>query len=181
MESYGTELLGTAGVTGPVGVEALPVAMTSIAVEDMDGLLRDRVELERVKARLASVEEAFPMEKSRRTTAERAFRHVAERLRAEAIERDWCSEYDEFVEEVNAEIVRMGGAGGEYLQLQTSERDFEVTVTVSLTMTKTISGKSEEDVREWVRDNDDWKDGVQIDEGWDLDSLDLEEVRADES
>ena len=161
MESYGTEMLGTAGATGPVGVE--PVVRNLV----------DRVELDRVTHDLIQM-------KVRATVAERSFHLVAEKIREEAIEREWCSDYDEFVDDVNAEIARLGG--DKYgLQMQSSEHDYDVTVTVTVRMTKTMSGKSERDINDYVRENDSWHDGIEITDGWELDDFDLENVRSDKS
>ena len=57
----------------------------------------------------------------------RAGETIADALREEAISRDWCAEYEEFIERVNAELP----AG--YPRLQPCWRTYHVTFDVNLT------------------------------------------------
>lgn len=77
------------------------------------------------------------------------FAAVGEALMEEAIQRDWCSEYDEFVDRVNSQTKR--------LDLPIREQEYEVEVTVSgyieTTTTVTVTAYSQENADKMVAEN----------------------------
>ena len=64
---------------------------------------------------------------------------IGKALRDEADERDWCDDYDNFVQEVNKHL---------HVELPVREHDYVVTATFSVTLRYTVSAQSEDDARE---------------------------------
>ena len=88
-----------------------------------------------------------------------AMKIIGDRLIEEAESRGWCAEFDEIIEEVNAELP----SGWE---LPTRKREYEVQVTVTgkitTTTTVTVEASSEQAARDMV--NEDTEDHVDLDE-----------------
>lgn len=87
------------------------------------------------------------------------FAIVGDMLKEEAERRGWCGEYDEFVERVNSRTAR--------LELPTREEEYEVTVTVTGTMTHettvSVMARSQEDANTMVDENmDDYVDADDV-------------------
>lgn len=100
------------------------------------------------------------------------FKIVSEALLREAEERDWCSDYNNFVEDVNEHLTIM--------QLQTLEKDYEVEVELTRTQTVTayvkISAKSAEEA-EQLTENLSFDDIVAesvSEDDWDTDDYNIE-------
>lgn len=64
---------------------------------------------------------------------------ISEALLSEADARGWCSDYDTFVKALNSKL---------NLPLTERCREFEVTATYTITLTKMIDASSEDDARE---------------------------------
>lgn len=79
---------------------------------------------------------------------ERDIRIIGEALIQEAEDRDWCSAYDDFVEELNRSLT---------IELKTREKEYEVEIEVTQKRTQrvtvTISANSEAHARELIEDD----------------------------
>ena len=110
--------------------------------------------------------------------ANRAFSIVAEALHQEAIERDWCGEYDDFVDEVNAALPT-GFA------LEHCRKDYEIEATITVRVRINHEDRSKADAEQWFEDNQDdlirafTRNGYSSSEcellEYDLDSFEVEE------
>lgn len=73
---------------------------------------------------------------------------IGEALIQEAEDRDWCSAYDDFIEELNRSLT---------IELKTREKEYEVEVEVTQKRTQrvtiTISANSESHARELIEDD----------------------------
>ncbi len=76
------------------------------------------------------------------STLQRRLDYVAEALLAEAEERDWCSEYDEFVNKVNNHLG--------YTVLTPRSREYEVTYTVTFTVEARDEDEAQETADEYM-------------------------------
>lgn len=65
-------------------------------------------------------------------------------LLEEAENRDWCSEFDEFVEGVNGHL---------NIELDGRERDFDVTVEVTYRVVRTVSARTESEAEDLATDD----------------------------
>lgn len=84
-----------------------------------------------------------------RTDAMRAIAMIGERLITESNDRNWCSEFDEIIDDVN-------GALPGWLQLPVREREYEVAWTetyyVTVCRSTTVTARNEEQACEYVGD-----------------------------
>lgn len=94
-------------IAEPIGADLLPIP-------------------DRVQARIDALGQTH--ENLRRELASRdsAIRMIGEALREEAEERDWCSEYDEFVKKLNERLPNG-------VELPTRQREFRVSFVVTAT------------------------------------------------
>ncbi|NBO53328.1 MAG: hypothetical protein EBU84_01780 [Actinobacteria bacterium] len=138
--------------------------------------------LDMANARLAEVQrELAEVQRG----AARIVETIASALRDEAERRDWCAEYDEFVESVNDDIqsvsLSMSSDSARRLlatmRLAPLTREYEVTHVVTLTFTQTVRARSENDALEWCDNNYNVEDALARRE-WD--DYEVTEVTADE-
>lgn len=103
------------------------------------------------------------------------FDSVSIALRDEALERDWCDMYNEFVDNVNTGLVHM--------KLLTLKANYEVKVKIEQTREQyvhiTVEATSEEDAEEMVSnwDYSDLLDNTD-DYNWDVTDYDTDTIRA---
>jgi hypothetical protein len=64
---------------------------------------------------------------------------IGETLMREADDRGWCDAYDEVIDRLNEKL---------YVELPTRTKEYDVTVTYTVVMRKTVEAKSEEDAQE---------------------------------
>ena len=105
----------------------------------------------------------------------RDFEYLATAIKDEAENRSWCSEYDTFIDEVNAHL--------EIMDIELREREYEVTINYSVrgsgTWTTTVSATSEESAQEAATSEFEYDD---IDtSGMDLDDIDVDDVDVNEA
>ena len=112
--------------------------------------------------------------RGRAESAERAFRIVSDELGHEAQSRNWCEEFNEFVERVNERI--SSEASNSMCRLEGTDQEYSVTLQVSMTVYASVTAKSEADARSKAEnfDESDLRDG-------DFDQIDLDvtEVEVD--
>ena len=79
---------------------------------------------------------------------ERDIELISNALLEQAKDRDWCSQYDEFIKNLNKELS---------VELKTREREYEVEIEITQkrtqTVTVTITADSEEHARELIEDD----------------------------
>lgn len=85
-----------------------------------------------------------------RDEAQRAISAIGERLITESNDRNWCSEFDEIIDDVN------GNLPG-WLQLPTREREYEVrwteTYTITVNRSTSVTARNEEQACEIAADS----------------------------
>jgi len=105
-------------------------------------------EIERLNERIKVLSDDSANSRVKIMDLKQALRIVNERLNEEAEKRDWCSEYDEILREVNDKIER--DAGGVY-QLQGLKREWKFSVqgtaTVDWEEEVTVEASTEDEAR----------------------------------
>lgn len=113
-----------------------------------------------------------------KSQAQRAIYIIGERLLTEADDRGWCAEFDEIIDDVNANLPS-------YLQLPTRSKDYTVTWTETYTITVKRSEcvsemRNEDDAIDYIRSNAETLDFSELqyqdvlDCAWDSDNNDYE-------
>lgn len=113
----------------------------------------DRMTIGKVIASFANIdyhrEEWAKRADEKEAAAVKAIRIIGERLIQESNDRDWCSEFDQIIDDVNSALPG-------WLQLPTREREYEVawTETYYLTVRRstTVTARNEEDACNMVAD-----------------------------
>lgn len=101
---------------------------------------------------------------------ERDIRIIGEALIEEAEERDWCSQFDDFIEKVNNEL-------SVELPLRQHEYDVEmlITQTRTQTVTVTVTARNTDEARRLVEDDpSNHFDGHISDYDWDIEDEETE-------
>jgi len=95
------------------------------------------------------------------------FDSVSIALRDEALEREWCDQYNEFVDNVNGQLV--------YMKLLSAKTDYDVEVKIQETREQTVyisvEATSAEEAEEIVSDYD-YSDIADRGDDWDWDRTD---------
>lgn len=108
---------------------------------------------------------------------ERDIARIGEALIQEAEDRDWCSAYDDFVEELNRSLT---------IELKTREKEYEVEIEVTQKRTQrvtvTISANSEAHARELIEDDpSNYYEEKISDYDWDIEDEDSDIVDVTEA
>jgi len=127
------------GYVFPVPAEPVEPAIITDLQEQIDTLKR---ELERANERVTALSE-------RAGKWERDFNRHAGAVLQEAIDRDWCDEYERVMDGIqnDLEIAVIPQREQEY------EIEVEITASASYTTTVTVTARSQEDAEEIVRDD----------------------------
>jgi hypothetical protein len=138
-------------------------------------------DLNHLKSIIASLKSALAVAKSSaetyearsnksRESHERDIELIGIALMTEAEQRDWCSAYDDFVEELNNRL---------NVELKTREHEYDIEIEViqrrSQRVTVTITARSEDHARELIEDDPSnyYEDKVS-DYDWEVDDEDSE-------
>lgn len=97
--------------------------------------------------------------------------HIGSALIAEAEERGWCSQYDEFINKVNRIL---------HIELETRERTYVVEVTAHVSMQVEVEASSLNQAIEFARDSVGNLDGRSYDDV-SVTNIDIEDVSAEVS
>lgn len=97
--------------------------------------------------------------------------HIGSALIAEAEERGWCSQYDEFINKVNRIL---------HIELETRERTYVVEVTARVSMQVEVEASSLNQAIESARDSVNYLDGRSYEEV-SVTNIDIEDVSAEVS
>lgn len=114
------------------------------------------LEVQELERRIAQLNETIAT--LRNTVSATTQRHhedidrISERLILECVQRNWCSDYDKVVDDLNSQL---------HIGLQRREREYEVEVTVSYRLTTRYMATSEEDAEAYV-DTEDFLEQAQI-------------------
>jgi hypothetical protein len=106
------------------------------------------------------------------------FQIISNELKNEADRRGWCSDYEDFIESVNAQT--------KHYELQSLVREFQVTVDLTKTLTTTVTlyieARSLESAEETVHECYDFNDLERHanDSDWDVDESDYSVVEVSE-
>ena len=113
----------------------------------------DRMTIGKVIASFANIdyhrEEWAKRADEKEAAAVRAIQIIGERLIQESNDRNWCSEFDEIIDDVNSALPG-------WLQLPVREREYEVswteTYTVTVCRSTTVTARNEEQACEYAGD-----------------------------
>lgn len=131
---------------------------------DLQAPEANRAPAERIAMLEQSIESLNQQLQSARASLARSaadFEAVADRIKTEAEERDWCSEYDDIVRSVNLQL--------QMHELYTRAKEYEVSYTITATIT------SKQDPDDEISGND-W---VNVIESLICDTIDVEEISVD--
>lgn len=116
------------------GAEAEVARSTVVALHEE--LASARAEVEELReSKYQALREAHENARQRRQQHEADIARIGEALMSEADEREWCDTYDEFVEDLNKSLT---------VALPLREVEFEVTMDVTVRITKTVTAATED-------------------------------------
>lgn len=139
-----------------IGQEATTLLMERDGLNEQVRILADQkaADHERIAALIREKTDAeAELQDARRATQQAQIRHdndvatIGEALLEEAERRDWCSEFDEFVADINEKL---------HVPLPRRIKDWDVYVPVEVTVRVSVSAISEEDAR--AEAGNEWRD-----------------------